>query len=191
MTPVVSQAISEHAGKVRDVRRGYSRQGNTRPADYLESFKSFLEGDLKDSGATRRYPAHARSHARRSEPAEARARFTDAQLNWLDRLAEQVKHGRVIDNGLLKKGDLKAQRGGFTRLNKPSTERSTLLEGNSPRKFGRKRADFPSPSRSAEMSVDASRITGSILMLDVITHITCELRLTSMTACSSGPSGSP
>jgi len=44
--------------------------------------------------------------------------FTDAQRKWLDRIAEQVKHDHVVDNELLEKGDLKAQGGGFTRLNK-------------------------------------------------------------------------
>jgi type I restriction enzyme R subunit len=38
--------VSEHVDEVREVRRGYGKQGNSRPADYLESFKTFLDGNL-------------------------------------------------------------------------------------------------------------------------------------------------
>jgi len=38
--------VSEHVDHVREITRGYGKQNNSRPADYLESFKAFLEGNL-------------------------------------------------------------------------------------------------------------------------------------------------
>ena len=168
--------VSEHVDEVREVRRGYGHHGNTRPADYLESFKSFLEGNLNkipallvvtqrprdltredlkqlklaldQEGYTEKALQSAWTESKnedfaatiigyirqlalgsplvpygeRVDHAVQRLRkkhsFTDAQRKWLDRIAEQVKHDHIVDNELLEKGDLKAQGGGFTRLNK-------------------------------------------------------------------------
>lgn len=38
--------VSERVDHVREVKRGYGKQNNARPADYIESFKAFVEGNL-------------------------------------------------------------------------------------------------------------------------------------------------
>jgi len=168
--------VSEHFDEVREVKRGYGKQSNTRPADYLESFKSFLEGNLNKIPAllvvTQRprdltredlkqlklaldqegYSEKALqsawsesknedfaatiigyirqlalgsplvSYAERVDHAVQRLRknhsFNEPQRKWLDRIASQVKHDHIVDSELLEKGDLRAEGGGFTRLNK-------------------------------------------------------------------------
>ncbi|HTA89124.1 MAG TPA: type I restriction-modification system endonuclease [Polyangiaceae bacterium] len=168
--------VSEHVDQVREVRRGYGKQGNTRPADYLETFKAFLEGNLNkipallvvtqrprdltredlkqlklvldQEGFTEKALQSAWTESKnedfaatiigyirqlalgsplvpygeRVDHAVQRLRkkhaFTEPQRKWLDRIASQVKHDHIVDNELLEKGDLKAEGGGFTRLNK-------------------------------------------------------------------------
>jgi type I restriction enzyme, R subunit len=38
--------ISERVDLVRDVRRGYGKEGNRRPGDYLDSFRDFIQGNV-------------------------------------------------------------------------------------------------------------------------------------------------
>jgi type I restriction enzyme R subunit len=38
--------VSEHADHVRYVRRGYGKEGNHRPGDYLDSFREFIQNNL-------------------------------------------------------------------------------------------------------------------------------------------------
>jgi type I restriction enzyme R subunit len=168
--------VSEHVDEVREIKRGYGKQSNARPADYLESFKSFLEGNLNkipallvvtqrprdltredlrqlklmldQEGYTEKALQSAWTESKnedfaatiigyirqlalgsplvpygeRVDHALQRLRkkhaFTDPQRKWLDRIASQVKHDHIVDTELLEKGDLKAEGGGFTRLNK-------------------------------------------------------------------------
>jgi len=56
--------------------------------------------------------------------------FTEPQRKWLERIAAQVKHDHIVATQLLEKGDLKAEGGGFTRLNKASTASSTRYSKN-------------------------------------------------------------
>jgi len=44
--PGPNMVISDRTDQVRYVRRGYGKDGNNRPADYLEAFRTFIEGNL-------------------------------------------------------------------------------------------------------------------------------------------------
>jgi type I restriction enzyme R subunit len=88
--------ISEHFDEVRDVTHGYGKQGNRRPGDYLEAFRTFVENNLNKLPAllvvTQRPRDLTREDLRQLKLTLDQEGFTEASVRtaWRDQKNEDI-----------------------------------------------------------------------------------------------------
>jgi type I restriction enzyme R subunit len=88
--------VSEHADELREVTRGYGPHGNRRPGDYLEAFRTFVEGNMNKLPAlvvvTQRPRDLTREDLRRLKLALDHEGFNEAavQTAWKEQKNEDV-----------------------------------------------------------------------------------------------------
>ncbi len=117
--------ISERVDRVREVTRGYGKEGNSRPGDYLDAFRAFIHGNLNRIPAllivTQRPRDLTRKSLRELELTLDEAGDSEQALRtaWREQKNEDIAASIIgyIRQLAFDDASFKAD-GGFTRLNK-------------------------------------------------------------------------